>query len=171
MDNLVDIADKIKKRKLSVLFVEDNQVIMNVTLKSLKLLFKKVDSANNGKEALELLDNGKYDLIITDINIPDLDGAELIREIRKKCKVFPIIITTGYFEFQEIYKEQPNIIVVQKPYDITEVLKALDKFEEIGKVLVEDDIYEKLENSYKEARKVLDMLKNYEGECKKCGQQ
>lgn len=162
--SIKETTERIKERKLSVLFVEDNHVIMGVTVKSLNLLFRKVDTATNGLEALELIELNKYDLIITDINMPSMDGSKLIREIRNKCKIFPIIITTAHNEFKEIYKEQPNIIVINKPYDISELLDALDNFNKEGKVLIEDDIYEKLDNSYNEARKILDMLnKNFEG--------
>ena len=154
MNSISEMAKRLRERKLSILFVEDNPIIQQVTSKSLGMIFRNVDTASDGKEALELLESNRYDLIITDINMPDVDGSQVIRAIRQKCKIFPIIITTAHFEFKEIYKEQPNVIVIEKPYNVEELLNALDKFEDIGKVIVEDDIYEKMEESYKEARKL-----------------
>lgn len=153
----------IVQKELTVLYAEDNPDARAAMMKSLEMLFKKVVCVSDGKEAIEELKQHRYDLIITDINMPNLDGSKLIRTIRSICKTFPIIITTAHFEFNDIYEDAPNIVVLNKPFDIKELIDAIDEFEARNNVIT-DDVYEKLDNAYSEARKVLDMLnKSFKG--------
>lgn len=154
------LVEKIKQRKLSVLFVEDNKELRRIIGDSLKIAFHKSKVVGDGREALEELDRDSYDLIITDLNMPYVNGAELIHRIREKCKIFPIIITTAHFEFDEVYNAIPNLFVITKPYSIFEILKAVDSLETNAKILIEDDVYEKLDASYDEARKILEIIQN-----------
>ncbi len=55
----------------------------------------EVDGALKAKDALALLEKGSYDLIITDIVMPDMDGIETILKIRKQDKDVPIIAMSG----------------------------------------------------------------------------
>ena len=80
-----------------ILLVDNNK--FSITLYS--ALFKKNGFKNfvvteNGVEALDQIKSQKFDLIITEINLPTVDGFELIREIRKikEYKNIPIIVTT-----------------------------------------------------------------------------
>lgn len=160
---LKDQIDRTRKRELSVLFAEDNETVREALTKSLKMVFKKVVAVEDGRAALEALRYDRFDFIITDINMPNTDGSRLIRAIRKFCKTFPIIITTAHSEFKDIYKETPNIVVITKPCSIINIMEAIDEFERHHNV-ISDDVYEKLNNAYDEARKVLDLLnKSFKG--------
>lgn len=145
------------KKELTVLYAEDNPEAREAIMKSLNMMFRKVRAVKDGKEALEQLRTHRYDLIITDINMPNMDGSKLIRSIRSICKTFPIIITTAHHEFKDIYADTPNIVVLKKPFDIEELINAIDDFEANNNVIT-DDVYEKLNEAYSEARKVLNML-------------
>ena len=61
--------------------------------------FSVIGEANNGIEALELVEDLKPDVIITDIRMPYLDGIELIKQIREINPTITIIILSGYDEF------------------------------------------------------------------------
>lgn len=147
----------IVKKELTVLFAEDNPDARIAMMKSLSLMFKKVVCVQNGEEAIQQLKQHRYDLIITDINMPKMDGSKLIKTIRSICKTFPIIITTAHHEFEDIYSETPNIVVLKKPIDIHQLIDAVNDFEKHNNI-IEDDVYDKLNEAYNEARKVLDML-------------
>jgi two-component system chemotaxis response regulator CheY len=56
--------------------------------------------AENGREALDVLDKGAVDLLVTDINMPELDGIALVREVRKRTRDLPIVIITAKGEEQ-----------------------------------------------------------------------
>lgn len=82
-----------------VLIAEDSSVIQNLTRKILQLQNYHIDSAKNGKQVLQKLENEYFDVILMDINMPVMDGIECAREIRaladeKKANI-PIIAITG----------------------------------------------------------------------------
>ena len=82
-----------------VLIAEDSSVIQNLTKKILEQQEFEIESVKNGKEVIEKLESGNYDLILMDINMPILDGMECTKLIRKmddpnKSRI-PILAITG----------------------------------------------------------------------------
>jgi CheY-like chemotaxis protein len=80
--------------------VADDTIVNVMLMKSiLKRLNVAVDSAVNGAKALELLNKNNYDLVLTDINMPVMDGIELTKQIRShpnpKIQSLPVIVLTG----------------------------------------------------------------------------
>lgn len=74
---------EISNGKLLVLVVEDNVINQKVTMANLRQLGHDVEIAENGKKAVEMFENGEYDLILMDIQMPVMDGYEATQEIRK----------------------------------------------------------------------------------------
>ena len=83
--------------KACVLLVEDSKIIRKVNLDYLQGLGCSVDTAEDGKQALDLLQN-KYDLILLDIGLPDIDGLEICKWIRSHGIETPVIFLTAYGE-------------------------------------------------------------------------
>jgi CheY-like chemotaxis protein len=86
-----------------VLLVEDSPVNQKVALIMLKKLGIAADTASNGIEALEALERGRYDLVLMDMQMPDMDGTEatrIIRELEIKAASrpipVPIVAMTAY---------------------------------------------------------------------------
>ena len=81
---------------LKILIVEDSSVMRDYVSSSLKISFPSVESieVSSGFDALKALPHHKFDAIITDINMPDINGLELISFIKKhpQYKDIPIII-------------------------------------------------------------------------------
>ena len=86
--------DKIKDRK--VLIVDDSKLmrlLLNNIIDSMKY-FSEIYEAENGREALDLLELNKVDLILLDIEMPVMDGVEALKEIRLKHDVKVIIVSS-----------------------------------------------------------------------------
>lgn len=82
---------------INILVVDDSKIIRGVISKTLHLSNIEIGTiyeAGNGKEALEILKNNWVDLILTDINMPEMNGVELIDEISKDevLRTIPIAI-------------------------------------------------------------------------------
>lgn len=75
-------------KKLKVLFVEDEDIIREKISSSLSYIVGEVLSASDGLEALDILKSFKPDLIMTDIEMPRLNGIELIKKSDKMTKMF-----------------------------------------------------------------------------------
>jgi len=86
----------IKQTKYTLLFVEDEAMIRRIAVRILRPYFIEIYEAKDGVEALELYYSHNPDIIITDIEMPNMDGLTLCKTIRAKDKTTPIIITTAY---------------------------------------------------------------------------
>jgi CheY-like chemotaxis protein len=86
-------------RDLNVLLVEDNMINQKITFLTLKPLVKSIDTANNGKEALDKVARTQYDIILMDIQMPVMNGliaSEKIRALEKSTgSHVPIIAITA----------------------------------------------------------------------------
>ena len=89
---------------LKILYAEDNEKIRESYALVLKRYFKEVIEACDGKEALELYRSHKPDIVLTDINMPELDGLELIRIIREDDKTTKIIVLSAYSDQEKLMK-------------------------------------------------------------------
>ena len=78
-----------------VLLVDDHRTMLQIIQGLLmEVGFTKVDKALDGVEALKLMENKRYDIIISDWNMPNMDGLQLLKEIRLLNKEIPIIMIT-----------------------------------------------------------------------------
>ena len=82
--------------QLSVLYVEDNTDLREQTVGFLNKVFNHVSYAVDGEEGIEMYQQREYDIVITDIEMPNKNGLEMIKEIRKANSDQQIIVTSGY---------------------------------------------------------------------------
>jgi DNA-binding NtrC family response regulator len=79
-----------------ILVVDDNRDLREILEEYLRGEGDNVEGADNGKEALEKYRDNYYDLIITDLNMPELAGMELIKIIQQENEITEFVIITGY---------------------------------------------------------------------------
>ncbi len=79
-----------------ILVVDDETDVCEMLVELLGSLGYEAVSTLNGKEALEALNRGKFDLVISDLKMPEIDGRSLLRSIKRKSKSLPVVIITGY---------------------------------------------------------------------------
>jgi excisionase family DNA binding protein len=79
-----------------ILVVDDEQQVRDLVAKTLSMADYDVDTASDGPSAIDCLKTAEYDLLITDLKMPGMDGLSVIREARQKSAELPIIIITGY---------------------------------------------------------------------------
>jgi excisionase family DNA binding protein len=79
-----------------ILVVDDEQAVRDLLSKTLTMADYDVDSADDGPSAIEKMRAVEYDLLITDLKMPGMDGLSVIREARKLAADLRVIIITGY---------------------------------------------------------------------------
>lgn len=112
-----------------VLIVDDEASIRDLLSKTLALAEYDVDLAPDGRTALERLRIIPYDLLITDLKMPGVDGLAVIREARRLKTDIPVIIITG-FSTEASAIEAVNLGVsgyLTKPFRVPRVLAAASK--------------------------------------------
>lgn len=119
-----------KLSNFSLLYVEDEEGIRNNINEILKHLFKKIFVAKNAKEAYNMYESNKPDLIITDIRMPNETGIELIKKIRKRDSKVRVIITSAYTDLDYMLEATELHLVkyIVKPINETKLTEALEAF-------------------------------------------
>jgi|GEM_PF-1937770 len=119
----------IKGQGECILLIEDQQEVLNFTTKALTKYGYIVKSATNGKSAIELFNNedGNFDLIFSDVVLPDISGTQIISYMKEKKPNIPVILSSGYTD----QKSQWDIIrekgyrFLEKPYALNTLLKTI----------------------------------------------
>lgn len=144
-----------------LLVVEDEEIIRNKIIYNTNWKehgFVEVLQASNGMEALDIVRKNNIDIVITDIQMPEMNGIELIREIKSLNRGIKCIIITAYAEF-EYAKESVKLNVndyILKPFkskDLLDIVKKLS--EEINRERNERVEVENLRRQLRENKKAL----------------
>ncbi|MBF0119502.1 MAG: response regulator [Desulfobacterales bacterium] len=113
-----------------ILLVEDNSINQQVAIEMLSSGDIKVKVANNGKEAVSAMKEDKFDAILMDIQMPEMDGIEASRIIREDFKTIPIIAVTACAMHGDREKciEAGMNDYLTKPIDRIKLFQALTKW-------------------------------------------
>ncbi len=120
-------------QNLRVLYVEDNSSIQKKMALYLQKFFQVVDCANDGVFALEKFTKKKYDIVITDLSMPRMDGIQMIKKIKAIDEEQTILITTAHGESGYLMDAIQTHVdgYIMKPFDFDmlnmELYKIADK--------------------------------------------
>ena len=114
-----------------VLIVDDEPHVIRVLNLALSRIGVKVDEAYNGSSALEYLQLQQPDAVITDIDMPRMDGRTLCHKISEMFpdRAFPIVIMTARAELEhrDWARSIPNLTFMEKPLSIRKLIKSLSE--------------------------------------------
>ncbi len=121
----------------NVLIVDDEQNFLLSLADMLKDPDNKFEvlTANNGKEAAEIIDSKAVDLVVTDLKMPEMDGFELIAHINNQKPETPVIAMTAYgtTEMESRLMKMGTFQYIEKPIDFTSLLKKINEGLSSGK--------------------------------------
>lgn len=127
-------------KKTNILLVEDEENLRQIIAESIKTSVKDIFEACNGKKGLEIFYKEDLDLIITDINMLEMNGLKMIKEVRKVNPSIPVIFLTAYNTDNNILEtiklHSSNLLT--KPFDKKQLLTAMKIA--IGQILETDSI-------------------------------
>ncbi len=134
-------------KKIKVILIDDHAVVRA----GYKILLKNVDDievvaeAENGNEAIELIKNNKYDVIVTDMSLPDIGGIDLIRKIKTINSDFKILVFSMHEEI--VYVEQAlhsgAMGYMTKSTDPQLLSKAIRQISK-GKKYIDDELQQRM---------------------------
>lgn len=147
-----------KLRDLNLLFLEDNEGFAKNTIEFLEMYFKNVIHSASLKEALNIFNDSRIDVIISDLIVEDGNGLDFITKIRELDENVPIVILSAYKDEDFLFKAIPmNITAYElKPISYENFIALLNKI--VQKLEIKDiiNIASQLDYSFKTKELFLD---------------
>ena len=80
----------------NILVVEDKDSMRNMLFETLSEEGYRVDAASDGQKAIDLVRNKSYDLVLTDLRMPDIDGLQVLSQVKEVDSETSVIVMTAY---------------------------------------------------------------------------
>ncbi len=124
---MIDLLSLVEKtQNIKLLYVEDNELVRKDTLEMLDIFFEEIIVSMNGQLGLEEYTNGTFDLILTDIQMPIMDGIEMIANIRKVDRNIPIIIISANEQEENETIDMDRTYYLQKPFMLDSLVSIIN---------------------------------------------
>jgi len=118
-----------EKKQIKLLIVDDEEDFLNSIAERLGMRDFDIATASEGKLAVKVAKKGKFDVAILDINMPGMDGMELLQILKKKHKFLEVIMLTGHGAIDSAVEATKlgAYAYLEKPYDFENLLEVLKK--------------------------------------------
>ena len=120
--------------KNKALVIDDEQIVLDSVSKILKDENYEVDVFLSGREGLNQAIEKEYDIVLTDIRMPDIGGMRVLRDIKRAKPSLPVVIITGYASVKSAVQAMKlgAADYLEKPFTPDQLLKAVDSALEIA---------------------------------------
>ncbi len=112
-----------------VLVVDDDEAVLELANEFLRRAGYRAQGAAGGVEAVDLFrsQSDDVDVVVLDLTMPDMDGREVFRALRRLRSDLPVVLTTGYSEsvLQEGFANEPHLHFLRKPYEPEQLIDAV----------------------------------------------
>lgn len=155
-----------------LLIVDDETGIVEVLEKILAPTAKEIDTASNGREALEKIKTGKFDAVLSDINMPEMDGLELLARVREMQNEIPFVFLSGYGDQEKMrralrlgatdfldkpFQPEALIVTIEKALKLGQAIRGIDL--EIEFLYYSKDIPEESKAKLKKMKQAILMMR------------
>ncbi len=134
-----------------ILIVDDEPKILKILSVMLKTNGYKVDTANNAIEALEKLKYKNFDLIISDIKMPEIDGIQFMKKVFQEYWQMPFIFITAFADVESAVQamREGAIDYIAKPFEEERIFLSIEKALGVSKIIKErDELKKELEEKF-----------------------
>lgn len=109
------------------LVVDDNRNLVKTLADILALKGWEVEGATSANQALQKLSEQPYDIVISDIRMPEMDGVMLYRQIKQRFRKIPFVLMTAYIDDQLVKegKDEGVLAVISKPIDFDTLFRLM----------------------------------------------
>ena len=114
--------------KNKALVIDDEQIVLDSVSKILKDENYEVDVSLSGREGLNQAVQKEYDIVFTDIRMPDIGGMRVLRDVKRAKPSLPVVIITGYASVKSAVQAMKlgAADYIEKPFTPDQLLKAVD---------------------------------------------
>lgn len=113
-----------------ILYVDDDLNMQKMVELFMRKSNHSLSTAKNGRSALKMLENNQYDIIITDIQMPELDGLSFIDEIKKQKIKSPVVVVSAFGQdsMSEKALKKGAVKILHKPFESKQLFDVIKKF-------------------------------------------
>jgi DNA-binding NtrC family response regulator len=131
----------VERKDARILVVDDEPMMADSLKQNLAEEGYKVDTAANGAEAIELFDRGGHHLAICDLQLPDMDGLDVMRHMKDAQPATEVIVVTGYGSVARAVEatKAGAFYFVEKPFDFEQMLPLVEKALERRELMAETE--------------------------------
>jgi PAS domain S-box-containing protein len=121
------ITEVMDVASLSILVVDDEAAVRETLAEMLQVMGHRVMLAESGQNALQTLDGNNCDLVFTDLAMPEMDGWETTREIRKRWPEMNVVLVTGYGTGTVPPAGEDRLVngIIGKPFDFSQIRQTI----------------------------------------------
>ena len=122
------LKERSQEKSTTILVVDDDERVRNLLSETLEERTRRVITAANGAEALTVLTSTQLNLVLLDLAMPEMDGVETFRQIRRTHPDLPVVIITAYPDSDLMARamEIGPFTILQKPVDIHQLRKIAE---------------------------------------------
>jgi len=150
-------------RTVSILVVDDEQIVLDSIKKHLRKDNYTIHTAMSARDALELIDGTPVDIVLTDLMMPEMDGLELMKEIKAKQPQVPVIMITGYATINTALQatQLGAFDYIAKPFTRSELMAVIQRASGAVQKPENDNASEKNANEAKPSLRELKTIGEY----------
>jgi DNA-binding NtrC family response regulator len=129
-----------------VLLVDDEEEFVETLAERMRTRGMEVSTTNSGADALELVEDESFDVVVLDLKMPGIDGLEALKRIKQRRPDIQVVLLTGYATVEkgvEAIKEGA-LEFLEKPVDIASLTEAIHKAKATKMVLLEKETEERI---------------------------
>ncbi len=126
----------------NILVVDDKDSMRNMLTETLLEEGHRVDSAENGRKALDLVHNKSYDLVLTDLKMPEIDGLEVLTGVKENDSDTSVIVMTAYGTIEDAVSAMKKgaYDFITKPFDTEHLCVLVNRALENRRMLAENSL-------------------------------
>jgi len=131
----------------SILLVEDEQSQRTILRRVLEREGHEIETADNGKAALELLKNKQFNLVISDMRMPQMTGRDLLKMIKKQWADLPVLIVTAFAELDDaidLVAREGAFYYLEKPINLDSLKNEVERALNTQKPAINNDTVQKV---------------------------
>jgi two-component system cell cycle response regulator CpdR len=106
---------------MQILYVEDNEIVREITYELLSAAEREIVALGSAEEALAAFCSQPFDILITDVSLPVMSGLDLVRNVLGMKPTLPVIIASGYSLDFGLENWGPNVRSIIKPFESPEI--------------------------------------------------
>jgi DNA-binding NtrC family response regulator len=112
-----------------ILVIDDEDIVRTSCSRTLSPLGYEVRLTQSSLDGLRMIDEEKFDLVLTDIKMPDMDGIEVLKQVRDKFPEMKVIIMTGYQSIENALKsvQLGAFDYIEKPFSPDALISSVSK--------------------------------------------